>query len=532
MLVPALFGFFCTTCIKNELPETKYKIEMEFDSSLNRFNCLMNIEWVNNSKQKISEIPFHFLIDSTLSQLKEVKIDGTECKIRYVTKDSLEFNGFVMIPVKLIKPKQRINIELEFNTVSEEIFRETMWFFSEHLPVLQYFENGHFNPHYQKSSNYNVNISIPVDYEIAASGNIVKADTINDYKHLSTTVNQVPFYGVVLFKDITVKELVSANDILIRSLYFSEDSIWGKRLLNYADNVIKFYLDTIGFYPGKTLTIIPGYPKPYGGWPVCPNVVGVHRGIDEKGDYAETHAEWITAHEIGHQYWGFNHVLEPLDYPQWFGISMGIYTDRLYSREYNIAKNYNEFMSYYCWGVKKGYNTTIMQTTDSLEKQDFDWNNVIKHGKSFAVLTMLEDEIGEANFSKVFFHILNNCQGVNVTLNIFKNICEEKSNRELDWFFNQWYYSNDSLEYQITDAHLTQKGDSTLTECTVLREGNAVVSMVEIGFQFENTEMLIKSVNGKDTLTRISVITELPVKKILIDPSEKLPVLNKKDFEF
>lgn len=296
--------------------------------------------------------------------------------------------------------------------------------------------------------------------------------------------------------------------------------------------MIKFYLDTIGFYPGKTLTIIPGYPKPYGGWPVCPNVVGVHRGIDEKGDYAETHAEWITAHEIGHQYWGFNHVLEPLDYPQWFGISMGIYTDRLYSREYNIAKNYNEFMSYYCWGVKKGYNTTIMQTTDSLEKQDFDWNNVIKHGKSFAVLTMLEDEIGEANFSKVFFHILNNCQGVNVTLNIFKNICEEKSNRELDWFFNQWYYSNDSLEYQITDAHLTQKGDSTLTECTVLREGNAVVSMVEIGFQFENTEMLVKSVNGKDTLTRISVITELPVKKILIDPSEKLPVLNKKDFEF
>ncbi|MDA3952372.1 MAG: hypothetical protein PF485_01910 [Bacteroidales bacterium] len=534
IFVLILLGFISTSCNKSEPLETNYKVEMKFDSSLNWFSCLMNIEWANNSIQGLSEIPFHFLIDSTNSQIKSAQIDHMKCEFRYVTTDTHDFDGFILTPENPIKPSQKLNIELEFNTISEENLRDdkTMLFFSEHLPDLQYFENGQFNPHYQNSANYNVNIIIPADYEVAATGNIVKEEIVNSNKQLTTTVNQVPYYGVVLFKEIVVKELVTVNDILIKSLYFSEDSIWGNRLLKYADNVIRFYMDTIGFYPGKTLTIVSGYPKPYGGWPICPNVVGVHRGIDQKGDYAQTHAEWITAHEIGHQYWGFNYILDPTNYPQWFGISMGIYTDRLYARKYNVAKNYNGFKNYYCWGVKQGYNTTMMQAIDTLRKQNFDWNNVIKHGKSFAVLTVLEDEIGEANFSKVFSHMLNNYQGVNVTLDIFKNICEEKSNRDLGWFFNQWYYTNDSLGYHVTDAHLIQKGDSSHTECTILKTGNALASNVEIGFQFENEEMLIKTINGKDSLTRLSVLTEQPVKKILIDPNEKLPIVSIKNHNF
>ncbi|MFC2151015.1 M1 family aminopeptidase [Bacteroidota bacterium] len=534
ILVLILYGLFSTSCSKNEPLETNYNIEMEFDSSLNRFNCLMNVDWVNNSETSISEIPFHFLIDSTNSQLQSVKLNDQKCEFQYVTKDTHKFEGFIINPVKAIKPGQKVRIELDFNTINEENLRDnkTSLFFSEHIPDLQYFENGQFNPYYQNSENYHVTIVVPADYKVATSGIIVKEEIINGNKHLTTKVNQIPYYGVVLFEDIVVKELITINDILIRSFYFNEDSLWGNRLLEYADNVIRFYKDTIGFYPGKTLTIVPGYPKPYGGWPICPNVVGVHRGIDQKGDGAETHAEWITAHEIGHQYWGFNYILEPLDYPQWLGISMGIYTDRLYARKYNVAKKYNHFMYYYRWGVRQGYNTTIMQTVDTLNKQNFDWNNVIKHGKSFAVLDLLEDEIGENNFNKVFVHILNNYQGINVTLDMFKKACEEKSNQDLDWFFDQWYYTNDSLGYQVTDAKLVQQSDSIQTECTILKTGNAIASNVEIGFQFENGEMIIKTINGKDSSTKLSILTKQEIKKIIIDPHEKLPVVNKKNHEF
>jgi len=141
------------------------------------------------------------------------------------------------------------------------------------------------------------------------------------------------------------------------------------------------------------LSIIPGCSKPYGGWSICPNISGIHRGIDLMKGKAETHAHWIMAHEIGHQYWGFNYVLEPTDYPMWFGISMGIYTDRMYSLKNNIDLNYSTYFSEsYLKSISKGYNTTIMQTVDTLNKQKFDWNNAILHDKSYSVLRMLAYE--------------------------------------------------------------------------------------------------------------------------------------------
>ena len=194
---------------------------------------------------------------------------------------------------------------------------------------------------------------------------------------------------------------------------------------------------------------MPGGEKPKGGWPVCPNIVAVHRGFDLKGENAESWAQWITAHEIAHQYWGFNYILEPLNYPQWFGIAMGIYTDRLYCMNRNIQMDYRKYLYKYLFGIFNGYNTTIMQETDSLDKQGFDWNNIIKHGKSFTVLRLLAYEIGEDTFLEVFRYCLNNYKGVNVTLEMFQNLCEKISNRELDTFFQQWFYSNDFLEYQI-----------------------------------------------------------------------------------
>ena len=259
--------------------------------------------------------------------------------------------------------------------------------------------------------------------------------------------------------------------------------------LEYSKNIIEFYKDTLGFYPQPVLTIIPGYPNPYGGWPVCPNIVGIHRGIDLKKEKAETHAHWIMSHEIGHQYWGYNYVLEPLDYPQWFGIGMGIYTDRLYTLQNIPDFNHSKSFSVsYLQAMKKGYNTTIMQTVDTLNKQGFNWNNSIKHDKSFSVLQMLAYELGENKFFEIIKYCLENYKGINVTLEMFQSDCEAISKRDLNEFFQTWFFTNDYLEYQIDSVTTTFNSNQYENEIVINKIGNASISHVEIEVVLESGE--------------------------------------------
>jgi hypothetical protein len=506
----------------------QYEVDLVYDSTNRQFSCNMTIAFDQLPKD-LKELPFHFLIDSTNDQTIKTRINNSNCEFE-ILKDFK--NGLIVNLNPDFDYNGSIEIRIEFKTIKhgDYLNNNQILFNDSWIPMLQYYENGDFVNCYQKHSNYKVNITYPNDFIIATSGEIIRQSEKDNQMHIQTKAESIPSYGLVMSRDFLISEARTKNEILIRSFYNDNDIKWGNKLLDIAEDVIDFYTDTLGFYPHPVLTIIPGADKPYGGWPVSPNIICIHRGIDTKGDYANTHATWITAHEIGHQYWGFGYVLEPLNYPQWFGISMGIYTDWLYSNSRKVQRDYLVFFNRYIYGFNKGYNTTIMQLTDSLNKQNFDWNNVIKHGKSFAVLRMLAYEIGEDTFFKVFNYCLEHYKGINVTLDMFQHICEEISSQDLNWFFVQWYKTNKYLAYEISEYSSKQNTYGYITNCILLRKGDAVVSLLEIGFKQENGDMSIKTIDGKILENEIIIETKLPVVSIIIDPYNKYPLVNREDF--
>jgi hypothetical protein len=510
---------------------TVYDFDMEYDTISSKFECNMTVYWKNNSEHSILKIPFNFITDSTRHLPTNILLNNEIPDIKLANKKNQGFDGFILTPKTTIEKGQEVIIKAKFKTLKGDFLREGVYFYEEILPVIQYFMNGKFNPNYRTPANYNVAISYPLEYNIATTGVIIQKDTINRKINIKTLAENVPFYGLVLLKDVIIKERESVNGIKIRSVFFEDDKKWGNRILDYADDAIRFYYDTLGFYPQSKLTIVPGYHKPYGGWPICPNIVGIHRGLDLKKEKAESFANWITAHEIGHQYWGYNYVLEPLDYPQWFGISMGIYTDRLYCKARNIEHNYFDFFDRYVKGVEKGFNTTIMQKVDSLDKQNFDWNNIITHGKSYAVLRLLAYEIGEDTFYKVFKYCLSSFGGKVVTPKMFQNVCEKESGKNLDWFFQQWYYTNDFLEYDIKTVTTDLKNNNYQINCTLNKIGEAQVSYLDIGFKTENGNIIIKTISGKEKQVNMVFETNNLFTSIIIDPNMKLPLINRKEWK-
>ena len=540
-------------CGKKQITKTAYNVEMKYDTTSRKFDrkkqkerwrnyyqvytasrefdCKMVVNWRNNSEYTVSKIPFNFRMDSTKSLPINVFVNNQPSIVELAVKKDQGFDGFILTPKTPIKKGEKANIKIQFKTYDLYFLREGVYFYSECLPVIQYFKNGEFNPNYQEIANYKVRISYPSEYNIATTGVVTQKDTIRGITYIQTHAENVPFYGLVMLKDVIIKEKKSVNGILIRSVFFDDDKKWGNKILDFADDAIRFYYDTLGFYPQQKLTIVPGYHKPYGGYPVCPNIVAVHRGIDEKGELAETHAEWITAHEIGHQYWGYNYILEPLNYPQWFGISMGIYTDRLYCKAKNIKIDYFRFFDKYAKGVEKGYNTTIMQKIDSLEIQGFDWNNIIQHGKSYTAIRMLAHEIGEDNFFKVYKICLSSFGGKIVTPKMFQDVCEKVSGKKLDWFFQQWYFTNDFLEYEIKTVNLIRKNNKYQINCIIKKTGKAQVSNLDIGFKNEDGKIIIKTISGKKEQVNLLFEMNYPFTSIIIDPYRKLPLIRKKDWK-
>jgi len=522
-----LLIIFLYSCINDKNQLSQYNLDMRFDSAKLQMDCKMHVKWYNSSIQEVTEIPFNFQLDSGKTLLKQLHVNNQQVDVQFVSKETNGFEGFILKLTEPIRGNEPANIEIDFSTNKKEFYRDRILFFSEDIPLIPYFNEGNFISYFQVHSNYDVKITYPSDFEIATTGSVKDRTTQNKFTTVQTEAKDVPSYGVLLFSDVIIKEIKVANNVVVRSIFFEDDEKWGNNLLKYAENIIQFYMDTLGFYPQPVLHIIPGGENPLGGWPVCPNIVAIHRGIDSKGIEAESHAQWIMAHEIGHQYWGFNYILEPLNYPQWFGISMGIYTDRLYCTKHIIQMDYNKFLYKYLYGIYRGWNTTIMQTVDSLDKQNFDWNNTILHGKSFTVLRLLAFEIGEDNFYEVFKYFLNNYKGVNVTIEMFKEHCQRISNRELDTFFQQWFYSDDFLEYQV-DTVIVETRDSLYhAKIEISKTGKADISEVEIAIKLSNNEIINEVFDGKAKQVVIRQELKNPIEVIVLDPEFKLPLVNK-----
>jgi hypothetical protein len=502
----------------------EYKINLEYDTINRNFKGELFLTWQNVSNQSVYELPFHFLVDSSNPKISCELFDKNECSIKVLN------NGFVLKLSKPIKPSASTEIHIKFETRKRLNYLD-LGTGDYLLPTIQFFDEQLFNPDFQIHSNYKVTIKVPKGFEIATTGKINQKENIaNSFLNIYTEAKDVPTYGIVISKKFRVKETKTKNGILIRSVYLEGEEYWGEKIMNYAKDVIEFYVDTLGFYPQDQISLIPGETgNASGGWPIFPNIVAIHRGGLKRSN-ADSHAQWIIAHEIGHQYWGFNYILDPTNYPQWFGISMGLYTDRLYVFSRKIDQSYDFWYSDYIEGVKNGYNTTIMQLVDTLNKKNFNWNSIIMHGKSFVILRMLAKETGENKFYEIFQYCLKNYKGINVTLDLFQKTCEKVTKKDLEWFFNQWYRTNDYLDYQIQSVETIQEGNKFQTSCIINRKGNATMTKIDIALIAGDSEMIFDSFDGKQMETRITFNSENVPGKIVIDPKNELTLLNRKEW--
>jgi hypothetical protein len=293
-------------------------------------------------------------------------------------------------------------------------------------------------------------------------------------------------------------------------------------LLQTAVDAIAFYKRRFGLYPYRSLTIIPGSDEPVGGYNPATAIVAIH-GQEKMADRPKLFWKWITAHEIGHQYWG-EYVLEKDD-PGWVWIGMGIYTDREYFRARGLSLDqHKEVMGRYIAGVRDHLDTTVTVTRDQREDIEFDFNNVVTHGKGFSIISALAEVVGQDNFDRIQRRCLAGFAGRRLGMAELRSVAELESGQDLGWFFSQWAQSNRFLAYDIASQESSQMGEQYATKVIVRRVGSMRMPVPVRALFVDGTQQVKISDPLLDQNT-LQFTSTASLKEVQLDPQGNLAMV-------
>jgi hypothetical protein len=169
-----------------------------------------------------------------------------------------------------------------------------------------------------------------------------------------------------------------------------------------------WYLKTYGFFPLDQVGIIQGHPEWGGGYPL-PNMFAIHLGA-----LGSEHLTWITAHELGHFYWGYT-VLGEEGALDWLTLSQGIWADQLYlaerknitmTEQWRRERGQGAAFRDYLHAISANHNQQLGLSHEQVQDLDFDYNTLIRHSKSAVGVYLQSQLIGPDRFLDLQRHIL------------------------------------------------------------------------------------------------------------------------------
>lgn len=290
-------------------------------------------------------------------------------------------------------------------------------------------------------ASYDASVLIPKGWKCVTSGLRREQQSSEGKEVLRFAVDHIAEFAVVLTRELqSIKRKVGG--VSIELLYRSERKEQAKQMADLAVDVVEFYSEEFGFYPQPYLCIVMlGWG--FGGGPVGGNIVRVNDSIDK----SLPQTAWGVAHEIGHEYWGFECVVESDHIAKWFGLGMGIHSDQAYcrSRGWNVSQHAN--MKYdYLSAVRKGRDTTLICQPPRPV------GGKIVHGKGFVIVELLHYVLGEEKFNKAVRDFLTTYRYKRVPQDIIQAVFQKHAQEDLTEFFHGWLKTNGTLDYGIKEV--------------------------------------------------------------------------------
>lgn len=482
----AIIVFLCTICGLTQIgdvhaiglfspvdpPTAQYDIDctIEFDSTWAFVSGTETILLTNNSAIPIERLALDWAIDSL--HTLDIKANREAAEVLSPDSGSNLYDPVIIQLPQPISPGEELEINAQFQRTyafesGDDRHVWTTWFPRIHWGM-------------QTQDDFTVKIENLSKYVFASSG-------LYDSETDTYRATGVRRYGLYFLKgaDVTEEEV---EGVTVRITHTPAATECANLVMETALDAIAYYKKRFGFYPSDHIDIFQGADEPMGGYPAATNLVGVH-GMERMSERRELHWRWITAHEIGHQYW-FEYVMPDIpDQIGWLMIGLGVYVDREYSRFAGLAPDKHlEMMSRYTNGIREGLDTRADVHSDYVYDLGFDFNNVVVHGKGFSIISALNCLLGDELFDRIHSRCLREYAHRRLGFHDFQTVCEQENGQDLQWFFDQWVRSTRFPAYEIKSQECTPQGDEFISDIVVKKTGTLDMPVPVTAYFSDGTE--------------------------------------------
>jgi aminopeptidase N len=219
----------------------------------------------------------------------------------------------------------------------------------------------------------------------------------------------------------------------------------------------------------------------------------------------EDYHDYIS-HELFHQWFG-----DLVTCRSWSNVTVNesmadygeyLWNDHKYGREYADWKNRQAFEKY-MGESKRGKNVDLVRYKYEDREEVFDIHTYEKGGR---ILHMLRNIIGDDAFFKSLQLYLHTYQFKNTEVSQLREAFEQVTGRDLNWFFNQWYfnnghpvinyeysYKNDSVCVKVSQKHNTDTWLTYQLPMTIALHYGAVIDTHKVVVERKSQTFVFKS---------------------------------------
>ena len=488
---------------------TNYTLDLVLDSSKHYLTGTLLVDYVNSENIIMDKLYFHLFPNASVNE----DIPGYLLVNSVQTEDQLQDLEFAFgnqllnltLPQPVL-PDETISFWIEFETAitnndsyrlnyNDNSSKGLVYALCNYYPILAVFDADGWNlepqyfvgdPFYSDVANYYVNLTVPSDFIIASSGELIRQS--------AEFAGQIEYnYQLLKARDFSfaispdyITESDAYNSISVTVYYLPQDAgNWSGSALDVALYSLQLFTNLYGSYPYSSFSVATTF--------------GFYGGMEWPGlVYIQSEYEWmetVIAHEIAHQWFygvvGNDQIDEGfLDegivcYNHWYYFEerygwTGFFDEHLW----RTAETSNEFLFPEGLVINRSINYIIENNINSSHY----WESA--YHKAPSVFHLLRTYIGDDNF---FSGLRRYYTQHSFQIATFNDLIESFNYyTNIDWFL-PWFNEGYIPEVEIVAAQLEE---------TATNAYNLSITVKQVGLSVYATKIpfLISFSSGDDTL--------------------------------
>ena len=503
---------------------------------------------------------FYYAKESERGFIDSLQFSVNGNDVEYFYGESTPDIGRINLP-KPIAPGEQIKISTPFRVKIPKVFSRLgrsgqAYFISQWFPKpavydkkgwhpISYLDNGEF---YSEIGSYDVNITLPRNYVVMASGNLknseenkwldslasaplpkdtmyktVKPKSSDEFKTLQYHEDNIHDFAWFADKRWVVRKdtVVSPGSKEVITTYSAFLPGYQKQWLKaneHLKNAVRYYGKWVGPYPYKTIKAVQGDMKAGGGMEY-PTVTVIDK---DAGD------QTTIIHEAGHN-WFYGILASNERDHAWMDEGLNTFYETKTSialKESDSSKAKKKKVESGNVTVNLSMNSVLYQLAASGNDQAIDQtsNNFheINYGmdvyyKTSAMLQWLEDYMGDEAFEAGMHEYYNTWKHKHPYPEDFRMIMQKHTEKPIEWFFNEALKTDDLVNFSIKDVTtqadglnvvLKNKTDMTLPVSVKAYKGDSVIAAGH-ALPFDGTTT-VKLPKEALEWTRVTISPDIP----------------------